>query len=82
MYYGQVLVLGQWYCTAVSIGTQPTFKKGDIIIEAHIIGFKGDLYGQELVINLHRFIRDQQSFGSNDELIQQIEDDIEGINDL
>ncbi len=57
----------------------PIDKKGLPKIEAHIIGFKGNLYGKKLEIVLGKFIRPFKKFKSEDELKKQIEKDIKLI---
>jgi riboflavin kinase/FMN adenylyltransferase len=82
VYYGSTMVSGNLYRCGVSIGTQPTFNTQKTMIEAHLIGFKGELYGQELTIQIHSFIRSQCSFNSNDALTNQIKKDIQMIGSL
>lgn len=49
-------------------------------IEAHLLGFKGNLYGQRLTISLIKFIRPFRRFKSENELKAQIKKDIKIIN--
>jgi riboflavin kinase/FMN adenylyltransferase len=44
-------------------------------VEAHIFDFDGDLYGQEVAVALHVFIRAEQKFASFDALKIQIAQD-------
>ena len=46
-------------------------------VEAHLLDFNGELYGQALEIELVERLRDEQRFGSTDELATQISRDIE-----
>jgi riboflavin kinase/FMN adenylyltransferase len=56
-----------------NIGRRPTVAEGAISrLEAHLFDFSGDLYGQEITVSLHRFIRDERRFASVDELRAQI----------
>jgi len=41
-------------------------------LEVHLFDFSGDLYGQELAVALHAFIREEQKFESFDALKAQI----------
>jgi riboflavin kinase/FMN adenylyltransferase len=45
------------------------------VLEIHLIGFSGDLYGRELHFTVGEFIRPPRDFASTDDLIQQLEDD-------
>ena len=49
------------------------------LLEAHLIGFSGDLYGKEIEAQIVRKIRDVMKFESDEELKKQIKKDIENI---
>lgn len=46
------------------------------LLEAHLIGFKGDLYGKEVEVEIGDKIRDVRDFANEGELKRQIEDDL------
>ncbi len=79
VYAGRCAVDGVVYPTAVNIGANPTFKESQHKIEAHLIGFDGNLYGRELCVDLLGRVRDTRPFSSIEELQQQIKDDIEQV---
>ena len=61
----------------VNIGTRPTVAAdGLTTIEAHIIGFTGDLYGQQLTLEFRRRLRPERRFDNPDALAGQIARDI------
>ena len=62
---------------AVSIGTNPHYGGHERRIEAHLLDFSGDLYGQRLVVELWRRLRDEQAFETENDLIRQIAADVE-----
>ena len=62
---------------AVSIGTNPHYGGRERRVEAHLLDFSGDLYGQRLLVQLWERLRDEAAFDSEDELIAQIAEDIE-----
>ena len=62
---------------AISIGTNPHYGGLERRIEAHLLDFEGDLYGQRLVVELWRRLRDEHAFGSEAELVAQIARDVE-----
>jgi riboflavin kinase / FMN adenylyltransferase len=62
---------------AVSIGTNPHFDGVERRVEAHLLDFDADLYGERLVVELWSPIRDQRRFDSLDELVAAIGDDVE-----
>ncbi len=63
---------------AIALGSSPTFlpRADGRRLEVHLIGFAGDLLGQELVVGFSRRLRGQRPFGSREELIEQIHADI------
>jgi riboflavin kinase/FMN adenylyltransferase len=77
VYAGATEINGNRYPVAVSIGPNPTFGEHREKVECHIDGFAGDLYDQKLAIDLLSEVRALQSFGSVNELISQIQNDIE-----
>jgi riboflavin kinase/FMN adenylyltransferase len=62
---------------AVSIGTNPHYGGEERRIEPHLLDFEGDLYGRRLVVELWERLRDEQVFGSEEELIEQIARDVD-----
>jgi riboflavin kinase/FMN adenylyltransferase len=63
---------------AVSIGVRPTFDtEGKLLVEAHLIGFDGDLYGRTLGLAFLERLRDEVRFESADELVEQMQKDVE-----
>jgi riboflavin kinase / FMN adenylyltransferase len=62
---------------AVSIGTNPHFGGVERRVEAYLLDYDSDLYGDRLVVELWERLRDQASFGSEPELVAAIADDVE-----
>ena len=62
---------------AVSIGTNPHFDGVERRVEAHLLDFDSDLYGQRMMVELFGRLREQRRFDSLDELIAAIDDDVE-----
>jgi len=65
------------HLAAISIGTNPHYGGDERRIEAFLLDFAGDLYGKRLTLELWRRLRDEQAFGSEAELIAQIDRDVE-----
>jgi riboflavin kinase/FMN adenylyltransferase len=60
----------------VSVGRRPTFHDdGEVVVEAHLLDWDGDLYDQELRVELAHRIRDEQRFASAHELTDQMRQD-------
>lgn len=79
VYGGRVKLEGKIYPAAVNIGVAPTFGNGLRRVEVHLIGFTGSLYGREICVELHSFLRKERFFSSPEELKKQIAADIEAI---
>ncbi|MDE5790534.1 MAG: riboflavin biosynthesis protein RibF [Muribaculaceae bacterium] len=62
----------------VNIGDNPTIESGNpVTVEAHVIGFEGDLYGKVVKLSFVDRIRNEEKFDSLDSLREQIERDKE-----
>jgi riboflavin kinase/FMN adenylyltransferase len=65
-----------------NVGFRPTFRDGrDLVAEAHIIDFSGDLYGVEVDLTFEGRLRGEERFESIDELRRQIARDVEEARD-
>ena len=62
---------------ATSIGTNPHYGGTERRVEAFLIDFAGDLYGQRVIVELWERLRDEQAFASEAELIEQIGRDVD-----
>ena len=62
---------------AVSIGRRATFyENSHRLLEAHVLDFSGDLYGETLVVHLVKHLREQRAFESSEALIAALEEDV------
>ena len=68
------------YQAAIVIG--PIDNKGLPKIEAHLLNFKGNLYGKTIIISLQKYIRPFEDFKTEENLKGQIIKDIKVINKL
>lgn len=68
---------GRAYPSVTSIGTNPTFGLNPLGVETLLLGFRGSLYGAEVVVRLHRKIRPTETFPSADSLADRIRRDRE-----
>lgn len=62
---------------ATSIGVNPHYGGVEQRVEAFLLDYQGDLYGQRLVVELWRRLRAERSFDSEAELVAQIARDVE-----
>ena len=63
---------------AVNVGVRPTFQTGrGLLVEAYLIDFDGDLYGQAMRIAFVERLRGEKRFDSVDALVSQMTRDVE-----
>jgi riboflavin kinase/FMN adenylyltransferase len=62
---------------AISIGVNPHYGGSERRIEAFLLDFEGDLYGQNIRIELWERLRDERAFASEEELVRQIGLDVQ-----
>lgn len=65
------------YGAVANIGHRPTVNGQNVLLEAHILDFDGDLYGRRLRVRLLTFIRPEVHFNSVEDLRRQIAADSE-----
>ncbi len=69
--------LGARTCKGVmNLGRRPTFGRGPLTCEVHLLGFHGQLYGRALTVELIRLLRDEQRFSDPAALARQIARDV------
>ncbi len=67
---------GYIYKSITNIGVKPTVGENERVIETFLFDFSGnDLYGEEIVVNFHKWVRDEKKFGDVSELKEQIAKD-------
>jgi riboflavin kinase / FMN adenylyltransferase len=62
---------------AISIGVNPHYGGTERRVEAYLLDWTGDLYGERVVLELWQRLRDERAFGSEAELVDQIASDVE-----
>lgn len=69
---------GRTFAAVTNVGTRPTVNNGtNVTVEAYLLDFSGDLYGQTLRLEYHRKLRGEIQFDSLEALKAQISQDIE-----
>ncbi|HXB59408.1 MAG TPA: bifunctional riboflavin kinase/FAD synthetase [Candidatus Acidoferrales bacterium] len=80
VYAALTKVGGTLYRVALNIGFRPTVAAGkQLRVEAHLLDFQGELYGQELEIEIGEKLRDEKKFASPEELREQIARDVAAV---
>ena len=65
--------IGEKICLAVTnVGSRPTVSGDYVTVEPWILDFEGDLYGKEITLEFHAFLRPERKFGSLEELREEI----------
>lgn len=84
---------GSTFAAAISVGTRPTFVATEpepdpeheatpVLLEAHLLDFRGDLYKERLAVSFLDRLRDEQRFDRVSDLIEQMHADIEATRAL
>lgn len=79
---GTVLATGEKLKGAANIGIRPQFEPPKELLEPYFFDFSGDLYGQEIEVAFHHFLRGEAKFESLDDLMVQMEKDCDLARDL
>ena len=73
---------GSKYKGVANIGYSPTFDDRIFTVEAHILDFNDDIYGQKIRVNFIKRLRDEKKFLNISELSDQINNDIDKARDI
>jgi len=76
VYAARAILAGHRGPAAVNIGSNPTFGEDAIKVEAHLVGFNGDIYGRSIELHLLARLRDIAPFPDVAALQQQLERDV------
>lgn len=79
VYSGYCLVDDKKYKAVINYGSRPTFNLEQTTIEAHLIGFSGDLYHKIIKIFFTSYIRDIIKFDKQSQLKEQLLKDVEKV---
>ena len=77
VYAGYVTVEGEEYGACTNVGEAPTFDRRERKVEAHLLGFEGDLYGEVVDVSFMEKLRGEKRFSGIEELKAQIGRDVE-----
>lgn len=73
---------GRTLAGAANLGIRPTFDPPKELLEPHFFDFEEDLYGQEIEVAFHHFLRPEAKFESLDALTEQMQRDCENARKL
>ena len=77
VYAVRMKVRSVWYNGVCNVGFKPTFNKEAIkqSVEVHLFDFNQEIYGDDVTIEWHQYIRKEQKFSGIEQLVAQIEKD-------
>ena len=75
VYRSSVVIDGTHYRAMSNVGIRPSVGGKELLLETHVIGFSGDLYGRRLRITLEEKLRDEKRFSSISDLKEQLQRD-------
>ena len=72
---------GTVHLAAVSVGSRPTYYAdgATVVVEAYLLEFSGDLYGERLEVGLEASVRGQERFDSTEALVARMQQDVEQV---
>ena len=76
VYAARVQLGGREHQAVVNIGIRPTFGGSESVVEAHLLDFSRDLYGQDLEVDFVARLRSEQKFAGIEELVAAIGEDV------
>ena len=79
---GRVLATGEVLSGCANLGVRPTFSPPRELLEPYFFDFTGDLYGAEIEVALHHFLRPEARFASVEALVAQMGEDCEQARNL
>lgn len=79
VYASQTIIKGETWSSITNIGIRPTVGGGAVTAETHIFEYDEELYGEEIEVELLKFVRPEQKFESIEELRRAIIADMENV---
>ncbi len=80
VYDTRITIAGRIYPAVTNIGTRPSVDDEQrVTVEAHILDFDEDIYGEDVILEVLQFLRPIQKFGSLEEVQMQVAKDIQKV---
>jgi riboflavin kinase/FMN adenylyltransferase len=70
---------GEDHLAAVNVGVRPTFGDSELLIEAYLLDYEGDIYGRALTVEFVEKLRPELEFVSVEALVERIEQDVADV---
>ncbi|QIL46412.1 riboflavin biosynthesis protein RibF [Vagococcus coleopterorum] len=76
VYAVKIQVAGKWYSGMAQIGRNITFEANrDVTVEVNILDFSQDIYGEQVAVEWHHYLRDEIKFDGIEGLVAQLKQD-------
>ena len=82
VYRSVVDIDGVSYSAMSNVGIRPSVGGKELLLETHVIGFSGDLYGRKLRVTLVEKLRDEKRFASISDLKEQLLRDYSRVSEI
>jgi riboflavin kinase/FMN adenylyltransferase len=74
---------GTKYPAAISVGRRPQYyEAGERLVEAYLLDFEGNLYGEKIRVVIAKRVREQRSYANERELVEQMANDVAAVRAL
>jgi riboflavin kinase/FMN adenylyltransferase len=77
VYAGWATLNGERFMAATNVGYSPTFGNEAVTVEAYLLDFDRDIYGQTLTVSFEHYLRPEMKFSGLEALIAQLNTDVE-----
>lgn len=77
VYAGWATVGGETYMAVTNVGIRPTFEGDSLRVEAHLLDFDREIYGEQVKLTFETFLRPEQKFDGIQQLKAQLKEDIQ-----
>jgi len=82
IYAGRAFIEDRPHVAAISVGTNPTFGREPVHVEAYLLDFDGELHGEPLTVEFWARLRDEERFDSAEALALAMADDVRRTREL
>ena len=77
IYAGWATLGSERFMAATNVGIRPQFDGDDVRVEAYLLDFDRDIYGQQLTFSFEKYLRPEMKFDGLEGLIAQINADVQ-----
>ncbi|MEX1134438.1 MAG: bifunctional riboflavin kinase/FAD synthetase [Acidimicrobiia bacterium] len=82
VYAAFALLRSERHQAAVNVGVRPTFGQSDLVVEAYLLDFNDDCYGETMTLEFVERLRPELKFAEVSELVEQMSVDVAMVREL